>query len=179
MTSFATSTTTLRRRAVALLAAPLLVGALAACGSSDAPTPPANSSAAGGTGSGNGPASFQEWQLKNAACLRTQGIHIPDADANGNVSIMSGLSDGSVTMDQFIAAAKKCRAEIGEPPARSAPDPQQVNATRIEQAKCLREQGAVVEDPAVGKDLDLSGVSAAAQQACGVGSGGPQVATAP
>jgi hypothetical protein len=151
---------------VVAVVVPVLVLAVAACGSergSDIPT-------AGGGGKGAMPSaanslSSGERALKFAQCMREQGIDMPDPGADGS----SVFGKGGASKEKLDAATQACRqympdgGELGKP-----------SAERIEQlrkfAQCMREHGiANFPDPQADGLMDIQGAGidpeAAAYQA--------------
>lgn len=154
-------TPTPRRIAALLLTLPIVVGA-SACSPGDQDVPSAPSSP------GEQVLTFEEYQLRFAACLRGEGVDMDDPTSAG-MSI-SGADDA------FVAAVETCRAEIGRPPARgSGPDgggpaDDDLRAEHLRIAQCLREHGVDVADPGPGEDLAIPGdVPASAFEACAPG----------
>ncbi|MGY1747821.1 hypothetical protein [Modestobacter sp. SYSU DS0511] len=145
-----------RRTSAALLAAPALALALAACGTTAPPTgsPAASSaSAGGGSGSSTGGASAERdaYDLELAQCLRSRGLDVADP-APG-----AGIQESG---PEVQAAAAACMAEIGEPPTRDFSDEElrAMHEGGLALAECLRELGHDVSDPEVGAPLALDGV---------------------
>lgn len=139
---------TARLTAVAL-AIPLLLGALGACGATDDPPD------AGGTADGT--ESFEtveDYQLAFAACMRDQGIDMPDPNSDGSVGgIEAQAGDG------FMEAAEACQGELGEPPAAPGAGPsmsdEEMRTESLEIAACFRDNGFDVPDPGPGESLTL------------------------
>ncbi|MFI7079604.1 hypothetical protein ACIBO1_20100 [Micromonospora sp. NPDC049903] len=136
-----------RHIAALLLTAPLIAG-LTACSTADtgsAPAPRGNQTKTFD--------SFEEYQLAFSNCMRGKGIDMADPN-NGGQSI-SQADDG------FLEAAKACQSEIGRPPAREGDpghggDPADtLREEHLKIAKCLREHGVDVADPAPGEDLAI------------------------
>jgi hypothetical protein len=138
----------------ALLAAPALIFALAACA-------PATGDASGGSTSGGstsgGSASdgsggtLADWQLAYAECMRGEGIDMPDPEGPGQ-----GISiDGNGDMAAFDQASEKCMTELGDPPAMSAEEKAAMDAQNMEAmreiASCYRENGYEMPDPKAGE----------------------------
>lgn len=130
-----------------LLAVPLIAG-LSACGTTETRSTPDSQKDQTQTFD-----SFEEYQLAFAKCMRGKGIDMEDPNANGQ----------EITKDDggFMEAAEACQSEIGKPPAREGDSGNQGNsndalrAEHLEIAKCLREHGVDVPDPAPGEDLDF------------------------
>lgn len=133
--------------AAAVLAIPLLLGALSACGPAD-DVPEADGDAGGGTESFE---SFDEYQLAFASCMRGKGVDMPDPNADGSIEAQSG--------DGFMEAAEACQDELGEPPAAPGAGPsmsdQEERAQWLEIAACFRDNGFDVPDPQPGESISV------------------------
>lgn len=152
-----TKTRTARLTAAAL-AIPLLLSALAACTTDDAPD--TGTSAGGGAGSSAGGSqgddtsssqTLEDYQLAFASCMRDQGIDMPDPNADGSINAQQG--------DGFMEAAEACQTELGQPPAAPGGGPQKSDeeqrAEWIEIAACFRDNGLDVPDPGPGESLTI------------------------
>jgi hypothetical protein len=138
------------RLIAAALAVPLLLGTLSACGTTD-DAPDAGGTADSGTESFE---TFEDYQLAFAACMRDQGIDMPDPNSDGSVGgIEAQAGDG------FVEAAGVCQDELGEPPAAPGAGPsmsdEEMRAESLEIAACFRDNGFEVPDPGPGESLTL------------------------
>ncbi|MEV4517879.1 hypothetical protein AB0K00_54080 [Dactylosporangium sp. NPDC049525] len=154
-----------RRGVAAVFAAAALAVTLAACGSGSA-DPQASQG-----DQGSGQLSLTEWQLKFAACMRGEGIAMPDPDAPGQMALGGGVDPAAVQ-----AAAGKCRGELGDPPAMSQEEQAAADQQFLEWARgvavCYRDNGYDMPDPVVGEELQFpSDVPQEIQDQCGGGSG--------
>jgi len=142
-----TPTTAPRRRlgAIAALALPALLIVLAGCaptaGDADAP------GASGGGDVASTERTFADWQLDYAACMRGEGIDMPDPESE-----FQGIAiDLSGDMGAFEAANEHCMDELGSPPALTAEEEaaaqEQFLAWAMKAAECYRENGFDVPDP--------------------------------
>lgn len=127
------------------LATVLLVGALmSACGSAGEDPNPGGTSTAG---------SFDDYQLAFAACMRENGIDMPDPSADGSVRVPA-VKD----MTAFTEASEACQKKLGQPPA---PDGQPTKsdeerlAEMVKAAECFRAHGIEVPDPKPGETLTI------------------------
>ncbi|MGG7510447.1 hypothetical protein [Plantibacter sp. YIM 135249] len=127
------------RPAFALLALPLLVIGLAACGSGDAAseTPKATDAKE---------QTFDEYLLDFAACMRSEGIDYPDPGPTQQTDF--GGAD-KATLD---AAGEACTTKLGGPPVQEGMDPKSLLKKSLKAAKCLRAEGVDVPDPKEGDD---------------------------
>jgi len=139
------------RLTAAALAIPLLLGALAACGTTDDASD-ADSGSGGGSGSDTESSqSFDDYQLAFASCMREQGVDMPDPNADGSIEAQSG--------DGFMEAAEACQDELGQPPAApgggSEMSDEEQRAEWLEIAACFRDNGIDVPDPQPGESLTI------------------------
>ncbi|MBK1783858.1 hypothetical protein [Prauserella cavernicola] len=131
-------------------AAPLLIALLSGCGGGSGD----DASSTGGQSGSQEPsasASFEDYQLDLAQCMRDQGIDMPDP-SGGSVELKGG---DSAALQQ---AMETCREKLGPPPA---PDggPALTDDERYEQqlesAKCFRDNGIEVPDPKRGEASEM------------------------
>ncbi|APU12622.1 MULTISPECIES: hypothetical protein [Actinoalloteichus] len=136
----------------ALLALPLAVLLLGACGGTaeedDAASSGSSESSSGPTGGDSEAATdedFMEWQLSHASCMRDNGIDMPDPEGDaGSLSIELE----SVDTDAWMAASEICREELGDPPmVDDGRTPEERLEQQLETAACLRENGFDIADP--------------------------------
>ncbi|OIJ98930.1 hypothetical protein [Streptomyces colonosanans] len=135
-------------------AASVMVFALTGCGSDDGgsklPTAGGGGSAAsagktGGQGGGNDVAAYVESQRKWVACMRTNGVDLPDPDSKGQVD-MSGQGLALKKDPKFMNASKKCakfNATVPQDLEPSGPKltPAQMKKQR-DYAACMQKNGA-------------------------------------
>jgi hypothetical protein len=135
------------RLTAAVLAIPLLLGTLGACGATD-DAPAADDAASGGTETFE---TFEDYQLAFASCMRDQGVDMPDPNADGSIEAQSG--------DGFMEAAQTCQDELGEPPAAPGAGPsmssEEARAEDLEIAACFRDNGYDVPDPQPGESISV------------------------
>lgn len=128
-------------KAAAMIGVPMLL-ALSACGS-DTPEDDAGESAPPSF------ASFEEYQLAFAECMRGQGVEVDDPGSDGmNITAAD---------EAFMEAADACQGELGAPPAPEGAEGsgEDLRAEHLEIAECMREHGVDVVDPAPGENLDV------------------------
>jgi hypothetical protein len=102
----------------------------------------------------------QQAALDWAACMRKNGIDVPDpqVDADGGVQVRIGPGAGQQSRganpgsDAFRAARKECGSPFGSGggPQLSAADREQLQASMLEFAACMRKNGVDMPDPQVG-----------------------------
>jgi len=160
-------TTPVRARALAaLLAVPLLVGGLAACGSPGEPE------------SNGSDATWQDYQLAFAECMRGEGIDSPDPTAEGTLSVpFDDANAGAMN-----AAVEHCTDELGDPPAPPGGEKSEaeIREEMLELAQCFRENGLDVPDPKEGEAFALpADAPAEVFEACGLGAAGGAAVTVP
>lgn len=128
-----------------LIAIPLLVWGLAACSS-----PPSEEDAGKSDGKSAGAEmTSEQWQVEFAACMREEGIDMPDPK-NGQVT-----SSTTNDPEAMKAASQTCLEKLGDPPAPTAEE-QQKGAEEFEKVieetvECYRDKGYDVADPAPGE----------------------------
>jgi hypothetical protein len=122
-----------------LLAVALACGALvlAACGGGSSVPPvagsgPSSKTASSSAGSGANPLAY-------AACMRSHGLpDFPDPDSQGGFAMPSDID---INSPQYLAAANACKAYAGPglnlTPARK----EQIEASALEFAQCMRGHG--------------------------------------
>ncbi|GAB7046514.1 lipoprotein [Catenuloplanes indicus] len=143
------------RKSLAVLS---LMAALSGCASTPPPT-------------ADKPATLEQYQLDMAACMREQGVDMPDPQGNAGVALdVSGLDMAAVQ-----AAAQACQQRLGPPPAADGgpgKTGEERLADQLKIAQCLREHGVDAEDPVPGGAMELpADLPEAAAQACGIGGG--------
>lgn len=139
---------TSRARAAALLAIPLLALSLAAC--SAPPTPETE-----GDATETDP---KQWALDFAECMREQGIDMEDPGEGGAI----GLGPEEETPERQ-AATQVCLEQVGPSPlgpgssdgAAGGPSADEMREELLALAKCLRDLGYDVEDPAPGEGIHM------------------------
>lgn len=145
-----------RTPTLVLLVAGLAIAA-SACGGAAASSAKVATLSSGPSGSDvtatTEPANDQETALKFVACLREQGLNVPDPkfDADGNVD--GGLFPEGSGIDRRAdatrAALEKCRSIIGNVrfgPGGGRFDPEQMQAAFNDFTSCLRSKGLDVKD---------------------------------
>jgi hypothetical protein len=150
-----TPTTAPRRRlgAIAALALPALLIALAGC----APTPgDANSPGASGGGDiASTELTFADWQLEYAACMRGEGIDMPDPEGDSQAIAIDLNGD----MGAFEAANEHCMDELGSPPPLTAEEEaaaqERFLVWAMKAAECYRENGFDVPDPTADEPMQF------------------------
>jgi hypothetical protein len=168
-----TTTPRLTSTLIALAAVPLLVVGLAACSSGDG--------AAGSPGVKSDSQVEDDalaWDVANASCLRSEGLDVEDPGADdGMRAPLTG------DMDAVMAAAEKCEEktndDLGPRPVTSSEkkSSKEREAEMRETAKCLREKGYEVPDPAADGSADAGGevLPADVLEECGGAVGGSSV----
>jgi hypothetical protein len=117
----------------------VLAGVLAlttACGSS---SPAAHSTAA----------AQNDLTLKWTACMRQNGIAVPDPTPGGSVSVPSS-AQGTPQLASAVAACKK----YAQPSSIDQSDPK-VRDYMVKMAQCLRAHGVNVPDPQPGQNMSV------------------------
>lgn len=137
--------TTQARRGL-LLALPIAALLLSGC-TSASPDPEASNS---DSPSGD---PMQTWLVNYAGCMQDEGIDYPDPDPNPNAAASAIDIDAMGGFEAYSAADETCRGKVGDPPAPTGSDgkplsDEEMREQALELAKCLREQGVEVEDPA-------------------------------
>lgn len=152
------------RRLAPLLAATLAAVTLAACGSD-------SDSARTGAGDDEQRLAFQD-------CLRAEGIDAEIA-ADGRMAVRASReADAGGTRDGGEEVFERCRRETGwAPPEPSEAEQQEMRDRALEFARCMREHGVDMADPAGGRvtlRVDESNAASVerAQRACGELMGG-------
>ncbi|MFS0894356.1 hypothetical protein [Microbacterium sp. 179-I 3D3 NHS] len=143
-----------RRTALAaLLAVPAVLFALTACSPSTAGG--GDDAASGGSGASGGSekSEFVQYQFDYAACMRDQGIDMPDPKDSEQGTSMTIPMDGD--MDAYQSAADACTEKLGTPPAMSAEERAAADEKFLEwatkAAECYRENGYDMPDPKAGE----------------------------
>lgn len=122
----------------AVLTALLLTG----CGTSE-------EGGSGGTAGAEtgGEKSMEDAVLEFAACMRDNGVDMPDPEGQGMPSL-------PVTQDEEMEAAMEACEDL-LPVDENAPTEQEAFEHSLELAECLRDNGVDVPDPELGELLDL------------------------
>lgn len=140
----------------ALLTLPAILFALTACA-------PASGGGAGSANEGSdrvtsGESALTQWKLDYAACMRAEGIDMPDPESDGQGKAAKGLGPGA-DQDAAAAAGEKCVAELGEMPPPSAEDRAAADQAMLEwateAAECYRENGYDMPDPKAGEEIQF------------------------
>ncbi len=144
-------TTTSRSRLTLALAGASLLILLAGC------TADAGDSGGGGElSSGTEEQAFDEWNAAFDECMKEQGVDLEQFRTQASTGDGEGEADqqASVTvpddldMELFEAANETCLTEVGDPPAQpGAPDEEELQATMLAFAECMREAGYDYPDP--------------------------------
>lgn len=98
----------------------------------------------------------QQAALDWAACMRKNGIDVPDpqVDSDGRVQIRPGAGQRAANIDSkaFAAARKECGSPFGSGggPQLSAADREELQASMLKFAACMRENGVDMPDPQLG-----------------------------
>ncbi|MDO8188247.1 hypothetical protein Q5424_13820 [Conexibacter sp. JD483] len=146
--------------------------ALAACGS--------------GSGSGDGGKSDEEQRLAYVDCLRDEGIDVVSSGRGIGIRMgQVGRAESGPRMDDSRRAFDTCRKKTGwAPPEPTEAQQQEMQQRGLAFARCMREHGADVPDPAADGRMTLrvdrgnSAVFERAQRACGRVFGGGSFAPA-
>ncbi|MGK9149025.1 hypothetical protein KXS11_15445 [Plantibacter flavus] len=155
----------------ALLAVPLLIGGLAACSTG-------GDAEAEGSPSGGTEATWEDYQLAYAKCMRGEGIDYPDPTAEGTLSLKFD-EDNAEAMN---TASQKCSDELGTPPAAPGGDKSdaEIREEMLKMAQCFRDNGLDVPDPKEGEAFAIpADAPAEVFEACGLGTGGGAAVTIP
>ena len=170
------------RPLLAVLAVLVAALALAACGGDD------SSGDSGGSGSASSESSETDAQLAFEECLRGKSIDI-DISERGGMLMRAKADDGGPSAgseDEARAAMDECRESSGwTPPEPSDEQRAEMRDRALEFARCMREQGVDVPDPAPDGRMTLrmdAGNREAferASRACGNGSMAPAETTEP
>ena len=138
-------TTRSQRRAVITVAAlALALTGLTGCGGSD--TDDTGIASAGGTAAPSASAATTGDGLKFAACMRENGIDMPDPDPSSGAGGLQSLRTQNIDQTKLNAALQKCqqyRPSGGQGNQANPQNQQQLQAL----AKCMREHGVDVPDP--------------------------------
>lgn len=144
------------RLAVAVAGIALMSGALlTACASSGG----SGDAATGGGGVSN--ATFEQemtaWTEKFDACMRDEGIDVPERSPNEMLDLSSLGIDG----ETYQAASTTCTKKVGQPPVDpTVPSPDELYKMQLAFAKCMREAGYEWDDPAPPSDDGMAGTAA-------------------
>lgn len=132
------------RSFLALAAAAVLATSLAACSPGAAPNTGGDRNASTGQGGGSSSVSAERdaYDLELAQCLRDRGLEVKDPQPG------QGIQENSTEVRNAVPA---CMDEIGQPPVAEGYDEAEVLEVWLAEAKCFRELGYDVEEPALGK----------------------------
>ena len=95
----------------------------------------------------------QQAALDWAACMRKNGVDVPDPEvgSDGRVTVQRGAGRGvdDIDPETFQAAQKKCGSPFGAGggPQLSDADREEMQATMLEFAACMRQNGVDMPDP--------------------------------
>jgi len=149
-----------RRRAglTAFIAIPAILFALAGCASASPGEATSSSNAdAGSDQSASDKSELTQWMFDYAACMRAEGIDVPDPSSSGE-GIAMKLPSGD-EMDAMQAAGEKCQDKLGEAPPMSPEDKEKDDKAFLDwatkAAECYRENGYDVPDPKVGEQPEF------------------------
>ncbi|GAB7042101.1 MULTISPECIES: hypothetical protein [Catenuloplanes] len=149
----------MRQRTLMIATLATAIALLGACGGRDGAAEPDRDAGP--------PATYHEWSLAYATCMREQGVDMPDPKPGEGLSMPMGGPGADATVE----ASQACRARLGDPPAaEGAPKTdQEREEQQLKMVQCLREHGVDVPDPQPGQGLafDLSW-PAEALEACGL-----------
>ncbi|GII96917.1 hypothetical protein [Sinosporangium siamense] len=141
-----------------LLATSISALALTACGATPdvvkvasasgtaAPAPMASSAAP--------PADKNEAALKFAECMRGQGVDMPDPEPNSPITIQERAGERDKVKKAQEACKQFLQASVGEQ-GQQAVDPKQRD-TLLKLARCMREQGIEMPDPAADGKVEIN-----------------------
>ena len=164
-----------RARLATLLALPVILLAVAACapgaGGDTGSVDSAQSVEGGAEEVTSEKSEMTQWMLDYAACMRGEGIDMPDPDSTERGKATSGLGPGE-DQDAAAAAGEKCMAEVGEMPPPSAQDKAEADEAMLEWAteasECYRENGYDMPDPTAVEEIQFpEDASAEVVQQCG------------
>jgi hypothetical protein len=154
---------------VALLVALAATASLAACGAEEDPSKPAAGQSQ--------EAKNRKAMLDLAACMRKNGVDMPDPQFNGGrVTQRMKAPANEDTMRAADKACAKYRSQI-KAPEMSAAEQEEFKKAALAHARCMRDQGIDFPDPQfdsdggaqirIGKELNPEGAKfQAAQKAC-------------
>ncbi|MFD7656866.1 hypothetical protein ACFV4N_23085 [Actinosynnema sp. NPDC059797] len=114
-------------------------------------TTAACSSGSGGTTPGTTSAIAADGPVRFTQCVRDKGFDLPDPPPGAQSVELPPEAKSDPAM---AAAVSECRHFLGEGSGKQAGDPEQQDRA-LALARCLREQGIAVEDPAPGQPLRL------------------------
>jgi len=162
----------MRTRLGLAVVVPVLVLAVAACGSSkkDSGIATAGGAGSGGTPSATASLSSDERALKFAQCMRDHGIDMPDPGKDGS----SIVGKDAASKDKLDAATAACRQYMPDGGELGKASAEQIEQAR-KFAQCMREHGiAKFPDPQADGRMDTQGAGIdpedtayqAAEEAC-------------
>ena len=93
--------------------------------------------------------SMEEAMLDFAACMRDNGVDMPDPESDGGMTALPAMGED----DEFEAALEACEGLI--PVDENAPSDEERFETDLRLAECLRENGIDVDDPEPGMGMAL------------------------
>lgn len=144
----------MRTNRVLLTAAAVMAVALAGCGSGGGAKVPTaggggrstSAARAGGRSSGNDTAAYVDSQRKWVACMRKNGVDLPDPDTKGQVDL-TGQGSALKKNPTFLGASQKCADLRATVPKDLEADrlkltPAQIEAQR-DYAACMQKNGAL------------------------------------
>jgi hypothetical protein len=112
----------------------------------------------------------QKARLQFAACMRRNGVDMPDPGADGTKLTMP--SDPA----KFSSAVEKCKQYMPSADGQGSVDSASANAQALKLARCLRGKGIDVPDPSADKPLNIPDAESQktqdAMKACGGGVSG-------
>jgi hypothetical protein len=128
-----------------LVAVPLLLFGLAACGGS-------GGSSGGGASDTSSSDDPQDQAVKFAQCMRDHGVDMPDpeTDDNGRVRLRVGGAGGKVDKDKVDAAMEACKkySPIGDSGRlKDLENNPEFQEAQLHWAQCMRDHGVDVPDP--------------------------------
>ncbi|WP_433676279.1 hypothetical protein [Microbacterium gorillae] len=138
--------------ALALMSAALLTACASSGGSGDE---------ARGDGGGVSNATFEQemtaWTEKFDACMREEGIEVPERSPNE----MLDLDSLGIDVETYQAASTTCTKNVGQPPVDpNVPSADELYKMQLAFAKCMRDAGYEWEDPAPPSDGGMAGATA-------------------
>ena len=102
-------------------------------------------------GSDEGPEkTIEEAMLDFAACMRDNGVDMPDPESDGGMVALPVMGEDD---EEMMAAMEECEALL--PVDENAPSDEERFETDLKMAECLREHGIDVEDPEPGMGMAL------------------------
>jgi hypothetical protein len=128
----------------ALVAVPLLLLGLAACGGSG------NGSA--GAASDTSSEDPQEQAVKWAQCMREHGVDVEDPQADDNGRVRLDMRGRAADQDKVDAAMDACKEYLpANDKLEDLQDDPEFQEAQLRWAQCMRDHGVDVEDPSSGE----------------------------